>query len=127
MRIKDWLLEVNKNNFPSKERQQELAWKNWACSCNILDGKNRYTKSVLEKLSEDIQQDYDIYFTNDLQKENYGGTLTTYHLSSENRRNLEITKQDWTMMYRYNIYENGKLIKEIEEVEDFIRWLNDNL
>ena len=125
--IKSWLEEVNKNNFPSRERQKELGWEEYVCSFNILDGKNRYTKVVLEKLNKDIQEEYAIGFTNTLQKENYGGTLTTYHLRSANRRNLDITKQDFTMMYRYNIYENGELIQEIEEVEDFIKWLNENL
>lgn len=127
MKINNWLEEVNKNNFPSEERQKELAWENWACSTNLLDGKNRYTKFVLERLNKDIQKDYDIKFTNTLQKENYGGTLTTYHLTSKKRRNLDITKQDWTMMYRYNIYENGEHIAEIEEVEDLIAWFNENL
>lgn len=126
MNIKKWLEEVNKNNFPSEKRQKELAWIDWACSTNILDGKNRYTKFVLDRLNPDIQERYDISFFNQLQKENFGGTYTTYYLKSENNT-LEITKQDFTMMYRYNIYKDGNLIKEIEEVEDFIKWLNENL
>lgn len=127
MNIKKWIDEVNRNNFPSTERQKEIGWISWVCSLNLLDGKNRYTKYVLDRLNEDIQNDYDITFTNELQKENFGGTLTTYHLKSKSRRNLDITKQDFTMMYRYNIYENGKHIEEIDERDDLIIWLNENL
>ena len=126
MIISKWLEEVNKNNFPSKERQLDLGWISWECAVNLLDSKNKYTQFVLERLNQDIQDNYDISFTNRLQKENFGLTYTTYHFKST-KRNLDITKQDFTMMYRYNIYENGKLIKEIEEREDLIVWLNENL
>jgi len=126
MIISKWLEEVNKNNFPSTERQLDLGWISWECAVNLLDSKNKYTQFVLERLNQDIQDNYDISFTNRLQKENFGWTYTTYHFKST-KRNLDITKQDFTMMYRYNIYENGKLIKEIEEREDLIVWLNENL
>lgn len=126
MKIYKWLEEVNKYNFPSEERQKELAWTEWACSTNNLDGTNRYAQLVLEKLNKDIQERYDVCFSNRLQKENFGGTFTTYHLSTSNRK-IDITKQDWTMMYRYNVYEDGKLLKEAEEIEDLVLWLNENL
>lgn len=126
MKINKWLEEVNKYNFPSKERQKELAWVDWACSTNNLDGANRYAQFLFERLNKDIQEKYDISLSNRLQKENFGGTFTTYHLSTSERK-IDITKQDWTMMYRYNVYEDGKLIKEVEEIEDLAAWLNEIL
>lgn len=127
MNIKEWLIEMNKDNFPSDKRQKELAWESWICATNLLDGKNRYLERVLDKLSDDIKEDYDISMINNYQKENYGGSLTTYKFRSKLRRNLDLTKQDMTMMYRYNIYENGVHLVAIEEVEDLITWLNNNL
>lgn len=127
MKIKNWIEEVEKYNFPSEERQKELGWISWKCATNNLDSKNTHAKVVIDQLNEDIKNEYDISFIDDYQKENFGGTLTTYKLQSKNRRNLDITKCDWTMMYRYNIYENGKLIKEIEELQDLVTWLNENL
>lgn len=127
MNIKEWLKGVEENNFPSKERQKELGWIDWKCSTNNLDSINTHTKAIIDNLKDDIKNDYDISLYNDYQKENFGGTLTTLYLKADNRRDISITKCDWTMMYRYNIYENGNLIQEIEDKDNLIKWLNENL
>lgn len=128
MKIKEWLEEVIKNNFPSEDRQKELAWKYWNCSDNIIDGINRKIQYIVEKLDKDIIENYTIELWNELRKENYGGTYTFIHLIGN--KNILITKQDFTMMYKYNVYEGNteyKHIIGIEEELDLVKWLNENL
>lgn len=128
MVIQEWLDEVDRYNLPSENRQKELAWKYWHCSDNILDGTNRILQDIFRNLNQNILQTYSIELWNELRKENFGGTYTFIHLMGN--KEIIITKQDFTMMYKYNIYK-GDTEKEhiigIEEKEDLVSWLNENL
>lgn len=128
MKIKEWLEEVNRNNFPSEERQKELAWKYWHCSDNLIDCINRKVQSIVGRLNQNIIENYTIELWNELRKENYGGTYTFIHLVGN--KNILITKQDFTKMYKYNVYDGNtedNHIIGIEEEQDLVKWLNENL
>lgn len=122
MRIKDWLSEVEKNNFPSKERQKELGWEYWKCSTNNLDSINRKIKLYLENLSDDIKLSWDIKIKNDLQTDPFGWTLTTVTLEKDGNI-IDITNRDFSMMYQYNVYKNKEHIKETDELDKLIEFL----
>lgn len=126
MNIKEWLDEVKNNNFPSKERQKELAWLYWKCSTNNLDGTNRRIQLYLEPLSTSIKSNWNIELKNDYQKDPFGWTLTTVILTNGTEI-YEITNKDFTMMYQYNIYHNGEHIAGIEELNQLVDFLQKTL
>lgn len=129
MIIKEWLNEVERYNFPSEERQKELAWIQWKCADNVLDSLNNRIKQYLEPLNNSIKSSWNIEIINTLQKENYGWTLTTVALKQcGNEENIfEITDSDYTMMYRYNVYHNGKHLKGTDNLEQLIELLQKSL
>lgn len=126
MKIKEWLQSVSENNFSSSDRAIELGWKSWDCSITLIDGYNKRIYNLLSKLQDDIKNRYDIKLQNNLQKENYGGTFTTFILYNDNVE-YQVSMHDFTEMYRYNVYNDNKNIFSCEETEEIIEWLNSHI